>query len=219
MEDSNLHEPDSNLASLEPIVSPYNDFENSIQVRLDSQNDMHFSSLKQKSNRFLSLSPDLALEPSSYKDVTEDVLILVDPPTPFTHSCELEEGEGFESASELDISITTEVAHHNYRDSKDTFVKESCGDVVTFVPANLTFDVAEYECFSYGSNKIESLDVDLCVDYESFSFAPIITYHFCESFKFEFLESKPFEPITVDLNHTLKSVSYTHLTLPTNREV
>jgi len=48
---------------------------------------------------------------------------------------------------------------------------------------------AEYECFSYGLDKIESLDVDLCVDYESFSFAPIITYHFCESFKSEFLES------------------------------
>ena len=131
----------------------YDDFGHSIQVRLDSHNDMPFSSLEQKSNHSLSLSPDLALEPSSYKDVTEDVLIFGDPPTPFTHSCELEEGEGFESASELDMSIIIEVAHHSYRDSRDTSVKESCGDVVKFVPANLEFDVADYECFSYGSDK------------------------------------------------------------------
>ena len=199
---------------------------------------MPFSSLEQESNHSLSLSPDLALEPSSHKDVTEDILIFADPLAPFTHSCELEECEGFESASELDMIITTEVAHHNYRYSKDTFVKESCGDEVRFVHANLKFDVAEYECFLYGPDKIESLDVDLYADYESFSIAPIITYHFCESFKSEFLESKPFEPITVNLNHTLKyakitrlvnlgptnvprycAVSYTHLTLPTNREV
>jgi len=77
MEDSNLHKLESNLASLEPVVSLYDDFEHSIQVRLDSHNDMPFSSLEQKSNHSLSLSPDLALEPSSYKDVTEDVLILV----------------------------------------------------------------------------------------------------------------------------------------------
>jgi len=142
-----------------------------------------FSSLEQESNHSLSLSSDRALEPSSHRDVIKDVLIFGDPPTPFTHSCELEEGEGFESDRELDMSITTNVAHHNYKDSEDTFVKESCSDVVKFVPTNLEFDVAEYKCFSYGSDKIESLDVDLCVDYESFSFAPIITYHFYESFR------------------------------------
>jgi len=69
------------------------------------------------------------------------------------------------------MSITTEVAHHNCRDLEETFVKDSC-DVAKFVPTNLKFDVAECECFSYGWDKIESLDVDLCVDYESFSFAP-----------------------------------------------
>ena len=62
-------------------------------------------------------------------------------------------------------------------------MKESCGDMVKLVPASLEFDIVEYACFSYGSDKIESLDVDLCVDYESFSFAPIITYHFYEPFK------------------------------------
>jgi len=39
------------------------------------------------------------------------------------------------------MSITTEVAHHNYKDSEDIFVEESCGDVVKFVLANLEFDV------------------------------------------------------------------------------
>ena len=53
--------------------------------------------------------------------------------------------------------------------------------------------------------------MDLCVDYELFSCAPIITYHFCESFKFEFLESKSFEPIPVDLNHTLNYAKITRL--------
>ena len=157
MEDSNLHESDSNLESLEPAVSLYGDFEHFIQARLDSHNDMPFSSLEQESSHSLSLFPDLTLEPSSQKDVIEHVLIFADLPAPFTHSCELEEGEGFESASELGMSITTEVVHHNYRDSEDTFVKESCGDVVKFVPTNLEFDVAEYKCFSYGSDKkIES---------------------------------------------------------------
>ena len=70
---------------------------------------------------------------------------------------------------------------------------------------------AEYECFSYGLDKIESLDVDLYADYESFSIAPIITYHFCESFKSKFLESKPFEPVTCNLNHTLKYAKITRL--------
>ena len=70
MEDSNLLEPDSNLGSLEPTVNLYDDFEHSIQVRLDSQNDMPFSSLEEESNHSLSLSLDLALEPSSHKDFT-----------------------------------------------------------------------------------------------------------------------------------------------------
>jgi len=204
MEDNHLRQSDSNLGSLEPAVSLSDDFEHSIQVRLDSHNDVPFSSLEQESNHSLSLSSDRALEPSSHRDVIKDVLIFGDPPTPFTHSCELEEGEGFESDRELDISITTNVAHHNYKDSEDTFVNESCGDVVKFVPVNLELDVAEYECFSFGSDKIESLDVDLYVEYESFSFAPIITHHFYEAFKSDFFESKPFAPITVDLNHSLE---------------
>jgi len=55
MKDSNLSEPDSNLGSLKLAVNFYDDFEHSIQVRLDLHNDMPFSSLEQESNHFLFL--------------------------------------------------------------------------------------------------------------------------------------------------------------------
>ena len=64
MEDNHLRQSDSNLGSLEPAVSLSDDFEHSIQVRLDSHNDMPFSSVEQESNDSLSLSPEIALEPS-----------------------------------------------------------------------------------------------------------------------------------------------------------
>jgi len=64
----------------------------------------------------LSLCPDLAAEPSSHKDITKHVLTFADPPAPFTQSCGFEEGEEFESASELDMNITTEAEHHNFKE-------------------------------------------------------------------------------------------------------
>jgi len=67
----------------------------------------------------------------------------------------------------------------------------------------LEFDVVEYESFSYESNEIESLDVRFCVEYESFCFDPIITYHLFEPSKSEVLESEIFVPIIVDSDQTL----------------
>ena len=52
----------------------------------------------------------------------------------------------------------------------------------------------------------ESLDVGFCVEYESFSFDPILTDHILEKSKFKFVESKTFMPMTVDLDQTLKNV-------------
>ena len=47
------------------------------------------------------LSPALAPHTNSQKDVTDDVLISVDPPTSLNHSCEFEE-EDFKNARELE---------------------------------------------------------------------------------------------------------------------
>jgi len=43
----------------------------------------------------------------------------------------------FENASEFDMSITTEVEHHDFDEPEDTFVQESNKDVVRIGPTNL----------------------------------------------------------------------------------
>jgi len=48
-------------------------------------------------------------------------------------------------------------------------------------------------------DEIESLDVSFCVEYKSFVFDPIITYHFFEPYKFELLESETIVPIIADI--------------------
>jgi len=83
----------------------------------------------------------------------------------------------FASASELDMSITTKVEHYNSDESEEPFVQESCDDMVKVGPTNLEFDVVEYESFSGRSDEIESLDMGFCIEYESFFFDPITTYH------------------------------------------
>ena len=73
---------------------------------------------------------------------------------------------------------------------------------------NLEFDddhlYVKYEYFSYRFDVNEGLDVDICIEYEFFSFDPIITNHLFEPSKSEFLESKTFMPMTADLDQTLK---------------
>ena len=49
---------------------------------------MPFCSGEQDSDLLMSLSSDFAHEPSLHRDVTEDVLVPVDPPTPFNDSFE-----------------------------------------------------------------------------------------------------------------------------------
>jgi len=66
----------------------------------------------------VSLSHNLTLEFSSIRDVTEGVLIYIDPPNPLNDSFEFEEGEEFENASELDMSITSEVEYNDLDESK-----------------------------------------------------------------------------------------------------
>ena len=88
------------------------------------------------------------------------------------------------------------------QESKDIFVQESCDDMDTVLPTNVEFDIVEYESFSRDLDKIECLDVGFYVEYESFFFDPIITYHLFEPSKSEFLEFETFVPITVDLGQT-----------------
>ena len=48
----------------------------------------------------------------------------------------------------------------------------------------------DYESFSYGFGANEGLDVDIDIEYEPFSFDPIIIDLLFESHKFNFVESK-----------------------------
>ena len=73
--------------------------------------------------------------------------------------------------SELDMRITREVAHHNYRDSEDTFVKESCGDMVKLVPTSSKFDIVEYNVSHMGRIKLKVL-MWICVLIMSYFLVP-----------------------------------------------
>jgi len=77
-------------------------------------------------------------------------------------------------------------------------------------PTNLEFydDIPcmEYESFSYGLDKNEDLDVGFCIQCKSFSFNPIISILILGKSKFEFLESKSFVPMIVNLDQTLEHI-------------
>ena len=60
---------------------------------------MPFSDLEQENDLIMSLSPDLA--PSTPRDVTEDILISTDAPTPFVQSFKFGKGEEFKNASKI----------------------------------------------------------------------------------------------------------------------
>ena len=72
------------------------------------------------------------------------------------------------------------------------------------MPTNLKYDddilSTANEPFSYGLDDNESLNVGFCVQYESFSFDPIIIGHILEKSKYEFLESKNFVPTDANLD-------------------
>ena len=85
-EEHNLHELNFGLGSPKTEVGFYDDFEPSYLTEPDSHDDMH-------SPMYLSL--DLATEPTSLGDVTEDVLISAQPPAPFNDSFEFEVVEEF----------------------------------------------------------------------------------------------------------------------------
>jgi len=118
------------------------------------------------------------------------MLDFTNPPTPFNHPCKFDEGEEFESVSEFD-------EHHEFNESEDICVR-------VVEPTNLQFDndnfSVEYESFSCGFDVNEGLNVDTCVEYNSFSFDPVITNHLFEPPKSKFLEFKTFVPMTANLD-------------------
>jgi len=104
--------PDSSLGSPKSKVSLYDDFEPSYLTRSNLHDDIPLLNLERDNDHSVALSPNLVPKPNSPRDVIEDVLVFSNPPSPFNHSCEFEEGDEFENPSELFMSITTEVEHH-----------------------------------------------------------------------------------------------------------
>jgi len=158
----NYNEPNSCLRYPKHKVSLYDDFDPFYLVRPTLHDVMSFASLEQASGPSMSLSPDLAPKPNSHRDVTEDVLVSAYPPTPLNHSCDFEDGEEFENASDLDVSITFEVEHHEIDKSEDICLLKSCEEEDE--PTNLEYDddifFVKNESFSYGFHVNEGLDVD-----------------------------------------------------------
>jgi len=80
---------------------------------------MPLPSREHESDLPTSLSQDLAPHTSSPKSISDDVLVSANPHTTLNDFCEIQGGEDLERASELDLSITTEVEYCDLDDSKD----------------------------------------------------------------------------------------------------
>jgi len=142
---------------------------------------MPLPSLDLESDFPLFLSHALAPEFSTPTDIIEDVLVSTNPPTTLKDSFEFEEGDECGNPSELDLSVTTNFEHHELDDLDVTLSQESCEEEVTPTKLEFNDDILsiEYEYFSYGFNVNVALDVNLCAEYESFSFDPIPTNFLC----------------------------------------
>jgi len=90
------------------------------------------------------------------------------------------------------MRISLKVEHHNLDESNGLYFQESREEQME--PTNVEFNddilSMEYEAFLCEFDVNVGLDVDLCVEYESFSFDPIITGLLFESHKSEFVESR-----------------------------
>ena len=90
------------------------------------------------------------------------------------------------------MSATTNFEYHELDESDDTVSQESCEEEVT--PNKLEFNddilSIEHESFSCGFDVNVGLDVNLCAEYEYFSFALIHLDFLFESHKYEFVESE-----------------------------
>jgi len=108
------------------------------------------------------------------------------------------------------MSVTPKIEHRDFDESDDTILEETI--VMVIEPTTLKFDddilSIEYESFSCGFDVNVGLDVDLCVEYESFSFEPIPTDLLFGNCKSEFVESESITNKEFALEYT-----YTHIGL------
>jgi len=201
----NYNELDSSLGSSKLGVSLYDDFELSYSARPNLNEEMPLPYLDQESDFLLSLSPALAPEFSSPTDVIEDVLIFANPPTTLNAYFEFEEGDEYGNPSELDLSITTDFEHHELDELDGTILQESCEGEATPTRLEFSDDILsiEYESFSCGFDVNVGLDVNLCAEYESFSFYPIRTDLLFGNCKSEFVKSGAIVTEHFDLDQTL----------------
>ena len=161
----------------------------------------------------MSLSPSLPPTPSLHKDVAKDVLVTADPPTALNDFCEFEVGDDLGNPSELDLNIKSNIKHYDLDESEAISLQEPCEEGVE--PSDVDFDddilIKEYESFSYGFDVSVSSDVDLCAEYESFSFDPIQTALLFENCKSAFVDSEAIVSENFDLDHTLVLFNITTL--------
>jgi len=116
-------------------------------------------------------------------------------------------GEDLKSASKLDMGITPKIEHCDLDNSKD-ISQETCEEKIK--PTILDFDdnilSVEYESFLCGFDVNVSLNVDLCVEYASFSFDSIQIDFLFESSNSELVEYESIAAETFDLDQTLEQI-------------
>jgi len=83
-------------------------------------------------------------------------------------------GDALEIPGGLDMSTATEVKPPYLDDSKD-ITQQLCDEVTESTILDFDDDILsiEYESLSCGFDDIVSLNVDVCAEYESFSFDPV----------------------------------------------
>jgi len=161
----------------------------------------------------MSLSQYLAPHTSSLEGITDDVWVSTDRPTTLNNFCEFQEGEDLKSASELDMSVKSDIEHHEIVESEEAILQETCAEVIE--PTKLEFNnyilSVEYESFLCGLDVNVGLDVDLYAEYESFSFDPIQTDLLFESIKSELVESDNLGIKNFALDQTLAHIEFNRL--------
>jgi len=90
------------------------------------------------------------------------------------------------------LSVKIDFEHHEIEESEEPILQRHCEE--TLEPTRLKFidDILfiEYEYFSCGFDVNVGLDVDLCAEYEPFSFDPIRIDHLYGNCKSKFVECR-----------------------------
>ena len=122
-------------------------------------------------------------------------------------------GEQFDTANELNMSIQSDIEHHVIDVSEEAKFQETSVAVIgpTILDFNDDILSIEYESISYGFNVTMGLDVARCVEFETFSFDPILTDLLFKSDKSKFVEFETFVPMIADLDQTPRMLNLQNL--------